>query len=335
VQGDPFNNAPNGELFSTNTNPAWGIPVTTDFFDPEWAFGWGNRPGNWELSASVQHEVVPRVSMDVGYFRRAFFNQSVVDNRVVGPADYDEFSVTVPVDPQLPDGGGYTVSTVDIKPTSIRVPDRLRTGVGNFGGQRQIWNGFDVAVDARLSGVLLRGGFSTGTSTLDYCTLQTELPEALTAINLRGGNISALEHCRSTSNWLTDIKLIGAYTFPYEIQVAATLQSQPGPERGARVQFTNADILPSLGRLHTQGGALINVIEPGTVYGERFNQLDFRVTKLLALGGTARLRAMLDVFNLFNSNAVTREEYGYGANYLRPLVIQPGLLVKFAFQLDF
>ena len=340
VQGDPFNFAPNGELTNANTNLAWGTPAVTDSFDRDWAFGWGNRPGNWEVATSVQHEVVPRVSIDVGYFRRTFFNQNVQDDRAVGSSDYDEFSVTVPSDPRLPGGGGYTVTSVDINPRSVRLPDRFRTSVGNFGGMSQVWNGFDATVDARLSGVLLRGGFSTGSSTLDYCALQTQVPEALSApapsvVPLRAADIAARNHCRSSSKWLTDVKLIGAYTFPYDIQVAATLQSQPGPERGARVTFTNAQIQPSLGRPHTRGGVSINVVEPGTVYGERFNQLDFRLTKILPLRGTARLRAMLDIFNMFNSNSVTREEYGYGANYLRPLVIQPGRLAKFAFQMNF
>jgi hypothetical protein len=113
------------------------------------------------------------------------------------------------------------------------------------------------------------------------------------------------------------------------------LQSQPGPERGAEVRFGAADIVPSLGRPHTENTVVIDVIEPGTVFGERMNQFDFRLTKIINLGGGTRLRAMFDIFNVFNSNPVTIEEYGYGANYLAPLVIIPGRLAKFAFQIDF
>ena len=335
VQGDPFNFAPNGELANANTNLAWGQPIVTDFFDPNWAFGWGNRPGNWEMSASIQQELLPRLSVDFGYFRRAFYNHSVEDNRAVGPGDYDQFTVTIPTDPQLPGGGGGTLSGFDLNPGSIRLPDNVRTSVNNFGGQTQTWNGFDLTLDARLQDVLLQGGFSTGRTSANYCGLQGELPEATTVIGIRGGNLASLDYCNSTSNWVTDLKLLGAYTLPYDIQVAGTLQAQPGPERGAEVTYRNADVLASLGRPLTAGSVSINVVEPGSFYGKRMTQFDFRVTKILNLGGGSRLRAMLDIYNVFNGNSVVIEEYGFGANYLNPLVIIPGRLAKFAFQFDF
>ena len=40
---------------------------------------------NWEFSASVQHEVVPRVALQAGFFRRWFDNFQVTDNLAVGP----------------------------------------------------------------------------------------------------------------------------------------------------------------------------------------------------------------------------------------------------------
>ena len=43
--------------------------------------GWGERPYNWGLGISVQQEVVPRVSVNVGYFRNWWGNWYTVDNR--------------------------------------------------------------------------------------------------------------------------------------------------------------------------------------------------------------------------------------------------------------
>ena len=62
-QGDPLNPDPNGELLSPLTNPAFGQPVITTFYDPDWAFGWGNRQSNWEITGSVQHELASGVSV--------------------------------------------------------------------------------------------------------------------------------------------------------------------------------------------------------------------------------------------------------------------------------
>ena len=47
----------------------------------------------------------------------------------------------------------------------------------------------------------------------------------------------------------------------------------------------------------------VNLIEPGTLYGDRVNQLDFRVAKLLKIAGT-RTRISVDLFNALNSAAV-------------------------------
>ena len=43
-------------------------------WDPRLLSGWGVRGFNWEFSTSVQREVLPQVSVDVGYFRRWYGN---------------------------------------------------------------------------------------------------------------------------------------------------------------------------------------------------------------------------------------------------------------------
>ena len=55
----------------------------------------------------------------------------------------------------------------------------------------------------------------------------------------------------------------------------------------------------------------MNVVEPGTLYGDRINQVDFRVSKILRFGGT-RANVGVDLFNLFNTNAV----YQYFQTYI-------------------
>ena len=85
------------------------------------------------------------------------------------------------------------------------------TSTTTSGGRPQTWNGFDLTVDARLEDVLLQGGFSTGRTSFDYCGLQAELPEATTVIGIRGGNLAALDYCNASSNWVTDLKLLGSY----------------------------------------------------------------------------------------------------------------------------
>ena len=335
-QGDPLNPAPNGELFSPNPNPAFGTPIVTTFFDPDWAFGWGQRFSNWEFSGSVQQEVMDNISVNVGYFRRAFVNFSAQDNLAVEGDEFTSFTLLVEEDPRLPGGGGFPVTIVDINPDAFgRIPDRVTTNANNFGGESQTWNGVDVALNARLSGALFQGGFSTGRTSRDFCDIASELPETLGGRAGRGDTVP-LEFCKTTTNWLTQVKILGSYILPYGIQVAGTYQSLPGPSRGAEVTFTSAQIEAALGRpLAGGGGISVDAIEPGTVYGERFHQIDLRLTKLLTVGNDAGVRAMFDLYNIFNANAVTKEENGFGPDYLQPIGIMPGRFAKLSVQFDF
>ena len=46
---------------------------------------------------------------------------------------------------------------------------------------------------------------------------------------------------------------------------------------------------------------MVNLIEPGTMYGDRLNEVDFRIAKLLRFGRT-RTNVGVDVYNVFNAN---------------------------------
>jgi hypothetical protein len=70
----------------------------------------------------VQHEVLPGMALDVGYFRRAWAHFRVTDNLLASPADYTRFDIVAPSNPNLPGGGGYTitVSTTWCRASSAR-----------------------------------------------------------------------------------------------------------------------------------------------------------------------------------------------------------------------
>lgn len=93
VQGDPLNPAPNGEILSPNTTElGFASPAIVNFFNEDWAFGWGTKAANWEFSASIEQQFADGVSVDFGYFRRMYSNFSVVDNRAVGTGDWDYYA---------------------------------------------------------------------------------------------------------------------------------------------------------------------------------------------------------------------------------------------------
>ena len=355
-QGDPLNPLPNGELIGGPDNPAFGTPLITQFFDPAWSHGWGLKKANWEFSGSIQHELLDNVSLDFGYFRRSYINFDAWDNTVVGLADFDEYTVMVPEDPRLPDGGGYPLTVVDMSAEAQqRIPNNVKTNTANLGGESEMWHGVDLSLTARLEGLLLQGGLATGRRITDYCNYQDQTPEViygdfsvfaasrvgrastgqLAGIAGSRGNLLPKEFCRAEDNWLTNVSLSGSYTFPYDIDVSAAFFSRPGPRREAIYRVPVAEATAALGREPTIGTPTLNILPPGTVFGDRLNQLDLRFAKLFDFGVGGNIRASFDIYNLFNANAVSREVAAFGAEYLRPIGLQPGRLAKISFQFNF
>jgi hypothetical protein len=52
------------------------------------------------------------------------------------------------------------------------------------------------------------------------------------------------------------------------------------------------------------------IVEPGRFYGERLNQLDFRIGKVFRAGRT-RTSVNLDIYNLFNVDTITGQDPTY------------------------
>jgi hypothetical protein len=71
----------------------------------------------------------------------------------------------------------------------------------------------------------------------------------------------------------------------------------------------------SLGRPFAGGAAnvTVNLVKPGTLYGDRTNQLDFRIAKILRYGRT-RTQVGVDLYNLTNSNAIQTYNQTYIPN---------------------
>jgi hypothetical protein len=317
-----------GNLSDTN----FGQPTPSTQVDPRVLDGFGVRPYNWEFSASVQHEIAPRVSVDFGYFRRWFGNFAVTDNLALAASDFTAFATTAPVDPRLPDGGGYTIDGfVDRNPdTATRAPSNLFTLARDYGDQIQQWNGFDLTMNARLRPDLyLQGGMSTGRTLTDNCEILETIPES--------GPLN-LPYCRQLTNFLTQVKFLGSYTVPkIAVQLSGAFQSLPGPQVAANRVVTPAQT--TLGRPFTNAANLtLNLVEPGAMFGERLNQLDFRIAKVFPWG-RSRTSLNFDLYNAFNVSTVLTENAAYsgtGLNQWRvPTAIVTARFAKFSVQVDF
>jgi hypothetical protein len=119
------------------------------------------------------------------------------------------------------------------------------------------------------------------------------------------------------------------------VQVAASLQSLPGPEIAANYVASNAEVRPSLGRDLAGGvrNVTVNLVEPRTMYGDRLNQLDLRIGKILRLG-RARATANVDFYNVLNASPVLIQSNVF-ATWQRPQGILPARFAKVGVQFNF
>jgi len=325
---------PDCDLLNPNQNGECGAMANLNFgkvqapsstYDPALLSGWDVRPGNWQFGISVQQEVIPRVSVEVGYHRRWFDSFSVTDNRAVTPNDYQGYSIPVVPDPRLPDSDGYVISDLfDITPTAFGRTDNYITKTENFGTTTNYWHGVDTQVNARLrNGLMLQGGTSTGRAVTDECDVIIDNPSR--------------RNCHQALPFLTDIRGLVVYTVPkLDVQVSSTLQSRPGPEITAVWNVPSSVVALSLGRPLAGGAANVpvNILEPGDVFGDRITQVDLRVAKLLRFG-RSRTNIGVDVYNLFNSNVPLSYVTTYGATWKNPNTILDARFAKISAQIDF
>lgn len=358
------NYVPDCDLRSPTANGECGAMSDRNFgnrtntlnVDPDILRGWGKRGSQWEFSAGVQHQLFSGVSTDVAYFRRIYGNFIAIDNRATTLVDYDKYTITAPSDPRLPGGGGYAIGPLyDLNPAKVGVVDDYVTFASNYGDQVEYWHGLDIGVNTRFpNGMLLQGGLSTGRTVTDNCDIVAKSPEIASGLAVASGTATvprptgqavpfgsatgsgALPYCHVATNFLTQVKGLGSYNIPrIDVQTSLSFQSNPGPVLYANYVATNAVISPSLGRPLSANAtnATVNLIPPGSMYGDRVNQVDLRVSKILRFG-RARTALSMDLYNLLNVNPVNVYNVNY-ASWLTPQRILQARFAKFSVQVDF
>jgi hypothetical protein len=326
------------------SNVNFGTATFSNTIDPGILKGWGVRPSDWNWGVSVQHEVLPRTSVEVGFFHREFYGFQVTDNLAVAPGDFSQFSITAPQDSRLPNGGGYQVGTLyDLNvPSLFGVTNNYVTYADRYGDAYQTYNGIDVTVSGRpRNGLTFQGGFSGGYSTSDNCEVRAKVPE-IALLN---------PYCHIETSFLPQYKGIATYILPkIDVSLSATFTSKPGiqvsgfgtPVAGgafaANYTVSNAVVSQTLGR-PLSGSApniTVNLIEPHSVLGERVNELNLRVGKILRFGNS-RANVGVDIYNLLN--AATPLSYNQAfipqGAWLTPTSVLSARFAKLSMQLDF
>ena len=301
--------------------------------NPDVLHGWGKRPGDYQWAATVQHEIIPRVTAEVSYTRRNFFGFFVTDdlNRNVNTA-YEAYTLAAPQDPRLPNGGGYPITVYVPTAAANAIPSRTYlTWETDYGPERtSYWHGVDFTLNARLrEGLTTSIGTSTGRAVLDDCATATKYNQVNAQTNVAAGPDP--RGCHSVDPFQTQVRGLAIYIIPkIDVLVSATVRSQPpvqlgAPPAGATIAgggnsaqwiVPNSVVAAALGHLPVgataTGTTTIQIADNvSRVYADnRRTQIDMRFAKVLRFGRT-RSDVGIDLNNLLNTNYAT----GYSTTY--------------------
>jgi hypothetical protein len=319
-----------------NANP------NTTTINPDILGGWGVRPHDWQIGGSIQHELLPRLSVEAAYNRRWWGNFFVTDNVLTTATDYDTYSIAVPQHAHLA-SAGQSAAFVAITPAAnARGAQNYMTSERDYGDARTAyWHGMDFNATARLAnGLMIQGGTSTGRGVRDICNVTRALPELL--------GTARVDSCSVTERWATSLRGLASYTVPkVGVLVSASMRSlettpgggvaTTGLSLAANYVVPNAIIQQSLGRLPANalatGTTTVNLLNPGQLYTlRRTNLVDMRFAKILNFA-ERRLDVGIDLYNLLNSNVTTAYQQTYeqrtnGAAWLTPTAIAAPRLAR-------
>ena len=362
---DLTNFAANGECGPiSDQNFGKNNPLATRYAD-DVTHGFGKRNYSWDFGAEVQQQLRTGVSLTAGYYRNWSGNFRVADNQLVTHADFSPYCITAPVDPRLPNGGGYQICGLyDVNPSRFgRVTNVVtqsthyynssanvtcgdigsvvnRTGGRPSGRNCGTSNFFGVSINTRFGkGIQLNGGVDTGRTVIDNCFVVKSPQQLLDC------------HTVIPIGAQTQYKALASVPLAADVTVSATFQSVAGRPLEANYAVPNSAIAPSLGRNLAACGAAavctatatVPLVPPYTMFLDRRNQVDLRFSKGLKVGSKARLRANIDVYNVFNGSAVLGANNTYGPLWQTPAAqlnlevdsILPGRLVHFGGELSF
>jgi hypothetical protein len=283
------------------------------------------RPYQWVYNVGVTRELRPGLGVSVNYYYRKFYDISYTTDLakpISGPSSvYTQY--------QIPDprGNGRSLTIHNINPAALQTINELDTTSKN---NTAAFHSFDIGINARLAnGAFLQGGTASGLTWSSTCDVLD--PNGGTAVN-------GLRYCDQRQfdiPWRTNFKLSGSYPLPYGTRLSGVFQSTAGDELTQYYVVTAATFRNLTGVALGQASATIRPLnEPGSVYADRINQLDFAFAKTFRVG-TWQVTPDVSLFNALNANPITSYTVAYGPTLGYPLRILEGRLVRFGVRARF
>ena len=287
------------------------------------------RPYQWETNLALQQELFPGVSVSAGWVRRTYRRGFWTDYIQRSASDYTIVNIANPLNPS------EIIPIYNLSPAKVAQVQQVDKNSDING---KWYNGVDFGFTARVKGGNVFGGTSIGRQITSYC--EVDDPNSLRYCDQRELGIP----------YQAQFKLSGLYPLPYGVQLSGTWQGYPGTPNSTARQDSNYSaatnrvpdpslnvdyivdrtVVPSL----SVTSITIPLLQPGTKFLKRWNQVDARLAKKFNVG-RMRLQAQLDLFNLLNSASILSTVEAYGPTLDRPSTILQGRLLAVGAQLTF
>jgi len=297
---------------------------------PEATYGGFPRTYNLEHALELQHELLPRLSVGVSWFRGTFANLTNTINLALDrDADYIPVTVFNPLDGQpfeiyrtAPGAIGRATDNVSFVDESVE----------------QIYNSVGIEFRARLGGGgQLFGGVGLGRELNVDCN--------------NPDNPNNDRFCDDRDNdipYKTSVKLAGSYPLLWGLTLSGSFRSEAGTDRGTEANGSTAYsvtrnvtrypadcpapcpagaiILPTA-NWHTST-ATLKLVPFGRIFNERIHQLDLKLTKSFRLNRVT-ISPVLELFNVYNADSIVTyvSTTLNNASYERPNSIVQGRII--------
>ena len=258
-----------------------------------------------EISVSLEHEVAADTSLRLSYVRKDVSGDSGIWNARQQGALLAGRGISCAADPAWDCPlNALTGALLNVQ----RVPDDVAGLIDNriaaFPGMEAAYDTLQAAVNRRFSGgFLLQASFDYQWRN-EFRAASGESRSPLVADPLvvgSGGHGRIWQNHsldvdarQATTNW--GARLLARYTLPYDVGLAANVRHQSGWPY-ALIQRVD---IPGTGTNQP-----IFLTDLAANRSENVTMADLRLDKAFAVGAGGRLTLMLDLYNLFNSNAVT------------------------------
>ena len=285
-----------------------------------------------DYSASVQHEILPNLSVMGGWYYARTYNAQRTLNVLRSPSDYTSFQTPNPYKTE-------TLTIFRLDPAAVGVVDNVVT---NSDVNRRDYQAFEASVSSRLT----RGGainFGWAMERQRRVTCDTPDPNQLRFCDHTGELYQELGQVEKIP-YRHEFKFSLSQQLPWEFNVGASLVSFAGNnllvgaggaanalgQTGSVVWTVPQNLFPG-GRTEVVS---IPLESPGVVYLDWWTQFDLSVRRTFRIAGL-ELRPALELFNVANSAVALSANNNFGPALFQPQSVLQGRLTKVSMVMKF